>query len=207
MKVVRDRGELRPLARRVQERARRCSARNSTSLPARSSSMKVTPPDVPTPGMAGGGKANACASGSMRSFAVELAHDRPSRCVPRRVALVPRLQGDEEEGVVGRVDAAEQAEADDRVVGLHARRVLQDRLDLLADRVRALQRRGVGQLHVHVEVALVLLGQEARRQARCRRSRRAPAMPASSSIASAGLADQAPAPADVAVGGAAEARG
>ncbi len=33
------------------------------SLPARSSSMKVIPPEVPTPGMAGGGTAKAAASG------------------------------------------------------------------------------------------------------------------------------------------------
>ena len=37
------------------------------SFPARSSSMKLMPPDVPTPGMAGGGTANACASGSAAS--------------------------------------------------------------------------------------------------------------------------------------------
>ena len=38
-------------------------ARNSTSWPERSSSMNVAPPEVPTPGIAGGGKAKACASG------------------------------------------------------------------------------------------------------------------------------------------------
>ena len=32
---------------------------NATGAPVRSSSMNVTPPDVPMPGMAGGGKANA----------------------------------------------------------------------------------------------------------------------------------------------------
>jgi hypothetical protein len=35
--------------------------------PERSSSMKVTPPAVPTPGMAGGGNAKASASGSFAS--------------------------------------------------------------------------------------------------------------------------------------------
>ena len=43
------------------------SARNSTLPPERSSSMKVTPPDVPTPGIAGGGNAKAIASGSRES--------------------------------------------------------------------------------------------------------------------------------------------
>ena len=38
-------------------------ARKAMSLPARSSSRKVTPPEVPTPGMAGGEKAKARAPG------------------------------------------------------------------------------------------------------------------------------------------------
>ena len=37
------------------------------SLPARSSRMKVTPPEVPMPGMAGGGKAKPMAPGISRS--------------------------------------------------------------------------------------------------------------------------------------------
>ena len=43
------------------------SARYSGSRPARSSSMKVTPPEVPMPGMTGGAKANAWASGTPAS--------------------------------------------------------------------------------------------------------------------------------------------
>ena len=109
---------------------------------------------------------------------------------PSLVALVPRRQGDEVEAAVGRVDAAQQAEADDGVVGLHAGRLLEDRLDLLADRVGALQRRGVGQLHVHVEVALVLV------RAGSSSGRREPNKPASTAKPSEqehrqpGLADQ-----------------
>jgi hypothetical protein len=39
------------------------SARKENSRPDRSSSMKVTPPAVPTPGIAGGENAKATASG------------------------------------------------------------------------------------------------------------------------------------------------
>ena len=39
------------------------------SLPERSSSMKVKPPDVPTPGIAGGEKANATAFGKLAQLA------------------------------------------------------------------------------------------------------------------------------------------
>jgi hypothetical protein len=45
-----------------------CSARNSTVPPERSSSMNVTPPAVPTPGMDGGENAKAMASGICASF-------------------------------------------------------------------------------------------------------------------------------------------
>ncbi len=41
--------------------------RNWTSLPARSSRTKVNPPEVPTPGIAGGEKPNATPSGSLLS--------------------------------------------------------------------------------------------------------------------------------------------
>ena len=44
------------------------AARNSRSLPARSSSMKVTPPEVPIPGMAGGEKAKPTAPLRLPSF-------------------------------------------------------------------------------------------------------------------------------------------
>ena len=62
--------------------------------------MNVTPPDVPTPGMAGGEKAKACASEARRA-AVQVAHDDVGG-EPLRVALVPLLQRDEVERVVGR---------------------------------------------------------------------------------------------------------
>jgi len=52
----------------------RLSPRKATSRPARSSSMKVTPPDVPMPGIAGGGKEKATPSGmaASRSLMVRL---------------------------------------------------------------------------------------------------------------------------------------
>ncbi len=43
--------------------------RNAMSFPARSSSRKVTPPEVPMPGMAGGEKAKATPWGSLLSLA------------------------------------------------------------------------------------------------------------------------------------------
>ena len=43
------------------------SARNAISFPERSSSINVTPPDVPTPGIAGGGNRKALAPGSSAS--------------------------------------------------------------------------------------------------------------------------------------------
>ena len=49
------------------------------SLPARSSSMKVTPPDVPTPGMAGGGTAKAVRVGKRGEARVQVPHDDVAR--------------------------------------------------------------------------------------------------------------------------------
>src|SRR5205085_1833654 len=47
--------------------------RKETSLPARSSKTKVNPPDVPTPGMTGGGNANAIPSLKPESSLFKLA--------------------------------------------------------------------------------------------------------------------------------------
>ena len=41
--------------------------RNSMPLPDRSSRMNVAPPEVPTPGMAGGGNENAIPDGTLES--------------------------------------------------------------------------------------------------------------------------------------------
>ena len=53
-------GRLRAASRNVP----RFLARNCTSFPARSSRTKVNPPDVPTPGIAGGEKLKAIAAGN-----------------------------------------------------------------------------------------------------------------------------------------------
>ena len=50
----------------------RSRARNATSLPARSWSMNVTPPEVPMPGMAGGGKAKAAPPAMLASSRVDV---------------------------------------------------------------------------------------------------------------------------------------
>ena len=61
------------------------SARNAGSLPARSSSMNVTPPDVPMPGITGGENANACASGrpASRMFRFRMMTSAVSPCLSR----------------------------------------------------------------------------------------------------------------------------
>jgi hypothetical protein len=70
-------------------------------------------------------------------------------------ALAPRLQRDEKKGVVRRVDEAQQTEADDRVVALHAGRVFEDCFDTFRSRIGSLQRCGNGKLHVDEEVSLI----------------------------------------------------
>src|SRR6202035_6147272 len=81
--------------------------------------------------------------------------------LPLALAVVPRFQRDEEETVVGGGDEGEQAEAAHRVVVPHPLGLRQEALDLAADGVRPLQRGGVGELHVQVEITLVLVGKEA----------------------------------------------
>ena len=85
--------------------------------------MKVAPPDVPMPGMAGGAKANACARKPGEAL-VEAAHDNVGSQSFRR-ALVPRFQRDEIKALIARVGKAQEAEANDGVVHLNARRLLQ----------------------------------------------------------------------------------
>ena len=64
---------------------------------------------------------------------------------PVLVALVPRLERDEVERVVGREREAQQAEAGHARVVLDARRLLEDRVDLVVDRRRcAAARRRAG---------------------------------------------------------------
>src|SRR5207247_553984 len=74
---------------------------------------------------------------------------------------VPVGQRDEVERVVGRRDQAQQAEARHARVVLDARLRLEDRVELVVDRRGAVERGGQRKLDVGVDVALVLLGDEA----------------------------------------------
>ena len=81
--------------------------------PLRSWSQNEKPPAVPMPGMAGGAKAKAIASGHLGPQGpVDGGQDRLGG-EARVAALVPGLEGDEEEGGVGGRGAGEQAEAVD----------------------------------------------------------------------------------------------
>ena len=54
----------------------RLAARNGTSLPARSSRTNVNPPDVPTPGIAGGEKSEGDPFGKLAQLRIQVLLDR-----------------------------------------------------------------------------------------------------------------------------------
>jgi hypothetical protein len=87
-------------------------------LATRSSSMKLKPPDVPTPEMAGGEKANARPAGILSSLA--LTDSMIDWMLVSLVLRCPGLEGDEHEGAVSGVGLGEKAAAHDRAVILHA---------------------------------------------------------------------------------------
>ena len=78
--------------------------------------------------------------------------------------LVVRRELDEVEAVPRARRLRQQAVPRDRVHVVDARLGLQDLVDLPHDGIRPLHRRGLGELHVHEEEALVLLRHERRRQ-------------------------------------------
>src|SRR4029077_6785020 len=78
-----------------------------------------------------------------------------------RLALVPGLEGDKEEGVVAGAYVAEQAEADDAGRVSDARHIGEDLLNLTRHGAGALQRSRIRKLHVDEGIALVFIGQEA----------------------------------------------
>src|SRR6202035_485905 len=82
----------------------------------------------------------------------------------RPAALLPWIEADEKESVVGRGNVREQAESADGRVSANALRLMENVLDLAADDIGPLQRCRVGQLDVEEEVALLLIGDEAARQ-------------------------------------------
>src|ERR1700687_5665729 len=127
----------------------RLPARNATSRPARSSSTNWNPPEVPTPGIAGGEKLKAVPCGNLLSCSFK-------RCFISWYcfAITPWLQSDKKESVVTGSDKAEQAEADYACGVLHAGRIGENLLNLTCRRTRARERRGIRKLHVDIDVAL-----------------------------------------------------
>ena len=112
------------------------------SLPARSSSRKVNPPEVPTPGIAGGGKAKAMPSVRPPSSLFIALY-----CLVlffRLLSLAPRFQSDEEESAISILNDAKKAEPDDGRRVFDARCLTEDVFDLMAAFIGAVERRGVG---------------------------------------------------------------
>src|SRR5438477_5408226 len=117
------------------------SARNPMSFPARSCNRKVTPPDVPTPGIAGGGNAKAIPSVKPASSLFPQLD-----CLVlflRFLSLLPRLQGDEEEGAISILNDAKKAEPDDSRSVFDARYLAENIFDFTRRLIRAIERRGV----------------------------------------------------------------
>src|SRR5215469_5086484 len=103
-----------PISGRFRAGARnafRFLARNSTSWPERSSRAIVNPPDVATPGMAGGEKLKAMPSGSVLRLLVQACLD-PLKLLRWRPTIVSGLEGDKEESVVAGAHETEQTKAD-----------------------------------------------------------------------------------------------
>ena len=122
---------------------------------------------------------------------------------PMLVPRFPVLERDEVKPVVGRGDEAQQAEARDAGVVLDARRRLEDLVELVADGRRAVERGRQRELNVHVEVALVFVGDEATGQAALHEPGEH-GDDDQQNHREGGLVDQVSAGAHVAVGGAAE---
>ena len=101
------------------------------SFPPRSSRTNVNPPEVPTPGIAGGEKLKAVPCGSLAELLVQAFLDG-LELLRLLFAVRPRLQGDKEEGVVTGLHVAQQAEADDAGRVLDAGRFGENRLNLSA---------------------------------------------------------------------------
>src|SRR5581483_6759018 len=78
--------------------------------------------------------------------------------------LVPRLEGDEEKGVVGGLSLAEEAETEDGGVVLDGRILGEDLFDFLAEGVGAVEGGGFGELDIDEAVALIFFGEEGRGQ-------------------------------------------
>ena len=77
----------------------------------------MNPPEVPTPGIAGGGKLTAKPSGSFEKLLVHVMHDFLILC-GAALTVLPVVKRDEKEAGVTGVDEAQQAEAETLVVYL-----------------------------------------------------------------------------------------
>src|SRR5262249_27432527 len=78
-------------------------------------------------------------------------------------SLIPWLQSDKEEGVIGRARGAERPEPNDAGGGRNSRRVGQDPCDLPRDVVWAFRGGCAWQLQVHIHVPLSCIGRKPRR--------------------------------------------
>ena len=146
------------------------------------------------------GKGNGL--GQLGQFPVQVRHDGLVLLL-RLFSLLPFFQCHKEKTAVGVLSDAHQAEPDDRLVVFDARGVLEDLLDLSARLVRALKGGGIGQGHVDEHVSLVLFGQESRGNSLAEKTGK-DRDPDKKEKAEGALPDQAPAHADIALGGPAE---
>ena len=137
-------------------------ARFARLPPAMSSTWSWKPPVEPSPRIGGGLKAETSASGIAASFGRTRARMPARRSSGDERSCQGSSSGEAGHGV--RVLRAEQhVEAADHDRVAHAGRREQHVEDLLRDALGALERRAVGQLPAHDEVALILGGHEARR--------------------------------------------
>src|SRR5580692_3453317 len=125
------------------------SPRNLTSRPARSSSTNVTPPAVPTPGIAGGGEAKDGSRRQAPEFLVQTRLDG-LKLFSLALALIPGLQTNPKETVVTGPYIAKQTETNHAGGVLDARCTCENLLHLCRSRAGAFLRSRVGKLHVDV---------------------------------------------------------
>src|ERR1700721_4127233 len=78
-------------------------------------------------------------------------------------ALIPRLERDHEESVVAGANKTQQTETDDAGRIFHSRRAGENVFDLCRGLRCSLERSAVGQLHVHIQETLILIGKKTRR--------------------------------------------
>src|SRR6185295_16206728 len=87
-------------------------------------------------------------------------------------AITPWLQSDEKESVVTGPDKTEQAEANNACRVFHAWRTGEDILNLPSRFAGACQRCRIRKLHIDVDIALIFIGQETRRQSAAEKTSR-----------------------------------